>query len=97
VRLPSATHLVIMHEDLAVIERAEQAVLSRAVQEHHAVILGEEHPHPEHRAFGARLIQRLREHGITHLAIETNAQALLDAAARSGRIAPSTELFAFAK
>jgi len=81
------------HREITLDEAA--AVLSRAVQEHHAVILGEEHPHPEHRAFGARLIQRLREHGITHLAIETNAQAPLDAAARSGRIAPSTELFAF--
>jgi len=71
------------------------AVLSQAVQEHHAVILGEEHPHPEHRALGARLIPRLRTAGITHLALEANAQVPLDDAARSGRIVPSTDFFAF--
>jgi hypothetical protein len=71
------------------------AALSQAVQERHAVILEEEHPQPEHRAFGARLIPRLRAAGITHLALEANAQAPLDAASRSGRIVPSTDWFAF--
>ena len=71
------------------------AVLSQAVRQYRVVIVSEEHPHPEHRAFGIHLIPRLRAAGITHFALEANAQAPLDAAAQAGRIVPSTDGFAF--
>ncbi len=59
------------------------------------VILGEEHHHPEHRAFGAHVLPLLRAVDITHLALETGAQAPLDEARQAGRVTPSTDGFSF--
>jgi len=71
------------------------ARLSRVVPERRILILGEEHPSPEHRLLGARLIPHLRAAGITHLALETGAQAPLDEARRMGRVTPATGGFSF--
>ena len=70
-------------------------ILPAAVAEHRVIIVGEEHHHPEHRAFGARLLGRLRTAGVTHLALETGEQARLDAARQSGRVTPTTDGFSF--
>lgn len=59
------------------------------------VLLGEEHHHPEHRAFGARVLGQLRAAGVTHLALETGQQAPLDEAHQTGRVTPTTDGFAF--
>ena len=46
-------------------------ILPTVVAGHRVVIVGEEHHHPEHRAFGARVLGKLRTAGVTHLALET--------------------------
>ena len=71
------------------------AVLVEAVSTRRVVMLGEEHHHPEHRAFGARALAALRAAGVTHLAVEANHQERKDEARRSGRITPTTDGFAF--
>jgi uncharacterized iron-regulated protein len=64
------------------------AALASAVRQHRVVVLGEEHHHPEHRAFGARVLAYLRSAGVTHLALETGNQFTLDQAQREARIRP---------
>jgi hypothetical protein len=71
------------------------ARLGQVVPERRILILGEEHPQPEHRLLGARLLPHLRAAGITHLALETGAQAPLDEARRTGRVTPTTDGFSF--
>jgi hypothetical protein len=71
------------------------ALLTEQVAAHRVVIVNEHHINPEHRAFGARLVPLLRDAGITHLAVETGDQTRLDEAARTGRVTPSTDGFAF--
>lgn len=76
------------------VERAPAALVS-AVQQHRVVILGEEHPRPEHRAFGARVLADLRKAGATHFALEAGYQQPLDQAQRKARILPTTDPFSF--
>jgi hypothetical protein len=73
---------------------AEQLVLD-AAREHQIVILNETHYHPEHRAFGARLIPRLRALGVKYFALETDGQGELDEAMRTGRVLVTTDPYAF--
>jgi hypothetical protein len=76
------------------LEPAEQMVL-RAVKEHQIVILNETHYQPEHRAFGARLISRLQALGVRYFALETDAQAPLDAAMQTGRVRLDTDPYSW--
>jgi hypothetical protein len=67
------------------------AALEEAVQTHRVLVLGEEHHHPENRAFGARALAGLRAAGVTHLALEANHQERKDEARRSLRITPTSD------
>ncbi|MGI9147818.1 MAG: hypothetical protein ACR2IK_14915 [Chloroflexota bacterium] len=71
------------------------AALASAVRQHRVVVLGELHHHPEHRAFGARVLAHLRSGGVTHLALETGNQFTLDQAQREARIRPTTDPLSF--
>jgi hypothetical protein len=71
------------------------AALESAVRQHRVVVLGEEHPYPEHRAFGARVLARLRSAGVTHLALESGNQFGIDQAQREACIRPITDPFSF--
>lgn len=71
------------------------AHLEQVVMQHRLVILGEEHHHPEHRAFGARILPLLNQAGITHLALETGSQEPLDLAAQNRQVTPDTDGFTF--
>jgi hypothetical protein len=70
-------------------------VLEQAVRDYRITIVCEEHPHPEHRVLGARIIPQLREAGVTHLALETGAQGPLDDARHSSCVTPTTDGFSF--
>jgi hypothetical protein len=71
------------------------AALVEAVSTRRVIVIGEEHHHPEHRAFGARVLPALRAAGCTHLALEANHQERKDEARLSRRITPTTDGFAF--
>jgi hypothetical protein len=71
------------------------AALASAVRQYRVVVLGELHYHPEHRAFGARVLAQLRSAGVTHLALETGNQFTLDQAHREVRIRTTTDPFSF--
>jgi hypothetical protein len=73
---------------------AEQLVLD-AARQHQIVVLNETHWQPEHRAFGARLIPRLRALGVKYFALETDDQARLDEAMRTGRVTVTTDGFTY--
>jgi hypothetical protein len=70
-------------------------VLAIAIQDRHVLILAEEHHHPEHRAFGARILPLQRRAGVTHLALEAGYQAPLDRARVEKRVRPDTDGFAY--
>ena len=89
---PSATELKAAGQ--VKLEPAEELIL-QAARRHRIVMLNEEHWRPEHRAFGARLIPKLREAGIRYLAPETREQPPLDAAMKTGVVKIDTDPYCF--
>ena len=76
------------------LQPAEWSLL-REAQRRRVVMLNEEHWRPEHRAFGAALLPKLRRLGYRYLALETPDQGPLDEAMRRGRVTTTTDAYCY--
>ncbi len=72
------------------IDRLLEAARTRQV-----LMFNEEHWRPEHRAFGALMLPKLRHLGFRYLALEDRDQPPLDEAMRTGRVTVRTDPYCY--